>query len=250
MPIPTEGATLPAYDEIVAIWPAADGFDAAAEARDSVLYHGNTLLHTTDGRAWTRLTPAPLPDGVKSGEDIYSHAGVATADGRRIVWQTQEPMELLTTLSTSADGILWMRVPTVASTGAFIELALAPAVGSTGPWLLLGGSATGERWWRSDDMLNWQSDYVVFTGIPRAGLSAITRLGGGYVAVGLEQFDDYTTIPVTLTSRDGAHWAFVEGSVPAPQDGPIFMVDGPAGLVGIGTTDTASAAWLGTDLRR
>jgi hypothetical protein len=250
-PIPSDGSALPDYDEIVAIWPAADGWDAAVEARDSVRYHGNTLLHTKDGRTWTRLTSPPLPIGTKSGEDIYNHAGVASPDGRRVVWQTGDPSIMATTLATSADGATWRGVPSLVSPGAMVNLALAPAAGVAGPWLLLGGTwGSDMRWWRSDDLVNWRSGTVVLTGVDRAGLGAIARLQVGYVAIGIHQLDDYTTIPITMRSSDGVTWSLVEDIAPVPPDAPMFMADGPAGLIGIGGVDVGSAAWLGVDPQR
>jgi hypothetical protein len=253
--IPADGSALPAYDEIVGVWPAGDGWDAAVEARDSVLYHGNTMLHTVDGRTWNRLAPGPLPPGATTGDGVYAHGGVASTDGRRIEWQTRDKdVATESTLATSIDGSHWVDVPSFAGEGAYVGVLLGPEAGKAGPWLVLGNSSTSGRWWRSNDLVTWQMGATSFSGIPQAGIGALARLGDGYIALGVEQLEDYTTIRITLLSPDGATWTFVDATAaspePAPEDAPALMADGPAGLLGIGNVDTSSTIWLGVDLGR
>jgi hypothetical protein len=248
--IPADGSALPDDSELVRAWPADDGWDASVEARDSVLYHGNKLLHSPDGLVWARTKAAPVPEGASSGDDIFSHAGVATSSGLRLLWQVRTvvvPTE--SWLSFMADGAGWTDVPGFDGTGAFVSVGLAPEDDSTGPWLILGTWFNGESHpltsWFSQDLTTWKSGHLSTAGGLAIGGSVLEHWADGYIAVGVEE--DEHELPVTWLSADGTTWSTVVGPEPAPLDGPVFLTSGPAGLIGIGSRE-GSTAWLGVNL--
>jgi hypothetical protein len=252
-PIPSDGSKLPAYSEFARAWPAAGGFDAAVEARDSVLYHGNTLLHSTDGRVWTRLAPGPLPEG-RTPDDIYAHGGAATASGQRLLWQVQDWQSgTTTTLASSPDGRAWTPIAGFDGAGVSIALALGPRSGASGPWLLVGDlsgpTSSSTVAWLSDDLATWRSGSFLISEASSARVTAVVHLAGGHIAVGSWDPEGAQSIPVTWLSMDGTTWSEVASPEPEPTDGPIYMAVGPAGLIGVGSTgDPGSAIWLGADL--
>lgn len=249
-PIPSTGSKLPPYSEIVQIWAAPNGWDAAVEARDSVRNHGNTLLHSADGLVWSRLKAPPLPDGSTSGDDVYSHGGIASAAGRRVVWQIIDPSEITrTALATSADGVSWTSIPGFDGANAVVRVAMAPAGDGTAPWVLFGDRYGPEShtivWWQSDDLQTWRSGTMTATGEPIQAIGAVGTWGDGYIALGTKPPDNYQDIPATWLSADGRAWNPVEVADPSSLDGPVAMTDGPVGLIGVGTSETGSIVWLG-----
>jgi len=250
-PIPSDGSALPAYSEFALAWPAGDGWDAAIEARDSVLYHGDTLVHSKDGFRWVQLESAPLPEGAASGDDIYAHGGVAAPNGRRVLWQVRDKAAPTHSwLSTTSDGSSWTTVPTFDGRGAFVRLALGPADGRDGPWLLAGDQVAGNSQagatWFTDDLATWFTSPLTVRDGSTTRATGLERWKGTYLAVGVSEPINAGSIPVTWLSPDGLTWSEVAGSTPSPVDGPVYVVAGPAGLLGVGTTaDTGAALWFG-----
>jgi hypothetical protein len=237
---------LPRYSQFALAWTAAVGWDAAVEARDSVLYHGNTLLHSSNGLDWTRLPSAPLPEGAASGDDVYAHGGVATTSGRRVVWQVRDKATpTVTSLSTSADGTTWTVIPAFNGAGAFVQFAVGPTAGRDGPWLLAGRGAPGSTAWFTNDLAQWHASSFVATEGGSVSLTALERWVGGYIALGTYDPEAALPTPVTWLSPDGMTWNEIPPTVPPSPDGPVFLAMGPAGMIGIGNAgEDASTAWL------
>lgn len=252
-PLPANGSGLPKYSEMVMIWAAGDGWDAAIEARDSVMYHGNTLLHSKDGLAWTQLASPPLPEGAESGDDIQGHGGAGTPTGERVVWQYREHVAGFdTTLSATQDGTSWTRVPGFDGANAIVRLALAPQGVDGGPWLLIGerdvAGSNGVAVWRSDDMVTWHSELATASGAPLTEITALNWSAGGFIALGSQAGQLHPDPPTTWRSDDGLTWTSVDDPLPKADDRPVFMAFGPAGLVGIGRNgggENGATAWLG-----
>jgi hypothetical protein len=248
-PIPSDGSKLPAYSELVSAWPAGGGWDAAVEARDSVVYHGNILLHSADGLAWTRLSAPPLPEGV-SADRVYAHGGAASASGRRLVWQDYEEETGRVSLATSVDAQTWTEIPGIEGTGIFVRQALGPGGQAEGPWLLSGQAfSSGPRSyaWFSSDLATWRRTSLI-AAEGDADILWVERGGGGYIALGVYYDADGGMIPTTWLSSDGTTWAEV-AAPSSPADGPVHLAAGPAGLIGIGggtADDVGSTIWLGT----
>lgn len=255
-PIPATGARLPDYTELVSIWPAGGGWDAAAEARASVVSTGNALLHSKDGLVWASLKAAPLLKGMTSGKDVNAHGGVSSGTGTLLLWQYSETNGGIyaprTELSTTADGKTWAEVPSFDGQNAYVRFALAPGPIGAGTWLLIGHSDTprGVTWWQSDDLATWRSGPIISTGPPMQSISALSRWGDGYMALGTQDDESYPGRPGTFLSDDGMTWRPAGFVGLGPLDGPFVMAEGPAGLIGIGTDGVDSAVWFGVDPRR
>jgi hypothetical protein len=256
-PIPEDGSKLPAYSELVSAWPAGGGWDAAVEARDSVVSHGNILLHSADGLAWTRLSAPPLPEGV-SVDRVYAHGGAASASGRRLVWQDYEEETGRVSLATSLDAQTWTEIagiegeaiPGIDGTGIFVRQALGPGGQAEGPWLLSGQAfSSGPRSyaWFSSDLATWRRTSLI-AAEGDADILSMERGAGGYIALGAYYDIDGGMIPRTWLSSDGTTWAEV-AAPSSPADGPVHLAAGPAGLIGIGggtADDVGTTIWLGT----
>ena len=247
-PLPSDGSDLPAYSEMVHAWSVGSGWDAAVEARDSVRYHGNTLLHSPDGLAWSRLEAAPLPSGAASGDAVSAHAGVGTGDSRRLVWQVLDDLDWVasppqSTLATSSDGQSWEPISGFDGDGVIVRLGLGPDAGSD-RWLILGdmvdGDQLGTRSWVSDDLVAWRGSDVDGPLARATPLSSVARWRGGYIVHGGDE--DVPGIGIWL-SPDGLVWTEVVGSTPAASDMPEFFATGPAGLLGVGEFDYRAQAW-------
>ena len=241
--LPLDGKKLPAYSVFAHVWPAGDGWDAAVEVRAGMVNHGNMLLHSLDGVTWSRSKAAPLPDGISS-RDIFAHGGVASGDGRRVHWQAQDESHQKTTLATSADGLAWTVVSGFDGKDVMIDAALGPDETGDGTWLLLGGDALGGRWWASNDLHSWRSGAMPITGF---GAASVARSSGGYVAVGDRQPRVWSL--TTAVSTDGTTWSTLEQL--AELDSPVYVVAGPAGVIGVGrdfrSDGPGGAAWLWVD---
>ena len=253
-PIPATGARLPEYTELVSIWPADGGWDAAAEARASVSYSGNSLLHSDDGLVWTSRKSAPLPDGASSGRDVNAHGGVSSANGTRLLWQYTEigaTYAPRSELATTVDGTSWSKVPGFVGTGAIVRFGLAPEATNAAQWLLIGnGSNQVVTWWQSDDLATWRSGPMTAAGSPIQAIFSLGRWAGGYIALGSQDDESYPGVPGTFLSDDGPQWRSAGFVGPEPTNGPILMADGPAGLIGVGSDDSGSSTWVGVDPRR
>jgi hypothetical protein len=247
--MPSDGSSLPDYSRLVRAWPAGDGWDAAVEAQAGVLSQGNVLLHSSNGLLWHRLEAAPLPKGASSGDDINAHAGVASPNGQRLVWQVRDVLDQVkSALSTSADGQTWTRVPAFDGAGAFVHLGLGPEGAASGPWLIIGTVFNGEslpvRSWFSEDLTTWAGGRVSSSGFLSFGSSTLERWAGGYVLLG-QRTGGEDELPVTWVSADGTTWSEVAGPDPALADAPVFLAAGPSGLIGVGSADRGSQVWLG-----
>lgn len=255
-PIPASGARLRDYTELVSIWPADGGWDAAGESRASVVSAGNALLHSKDGLVWSSLKAAPLPGGVSSAREVNGHGGVASGTGTRLVWQYTETTAGVstpqTTLWSTADGLIWAAVASFEDTNTAVRFALAPEATGAGPWLLIGNSyALGAvTWWTSNDLTEWQSGPMITTGAPMQSIFALGRWADGYIVLGSQDGDSYPGRPGTFLSDDGMTWRAAGFVDQAPLNGPIVMADGPAGLIGVGSDEAGSIVWLGVDPRR
>ena len=253
-PIPADGSKLATYSEMVLIWAAASGWDVSVETRSSVMYQGNTLLHSVDGLSWTRGVSPPIPAGADSGTGVNAHGGAGTPTGERVVWQFQD-VPTNVTLSSTEDGVAWSEIPAFDGTDGIVRFALAPQGIDGGPWLLAGARFINDAqvivWWRSDDLVTWQSGPMIPRGEPMQALFAVAREGGGFIALGSEDADSHPGRPSTWLSEDGMTWInAAEERGRAPMDGPMWLAHGPAGLIGIGTTEDGSTAWLGIDRTR
>ncbi len=248
--IPADGSELPMYSEMVLIWAAAGGWDAAVEARSSVVNQGNTLLHSVDGLSWTRLISPPLPAGAHSAIEVNGHGGMGTATGQRVVWQRQEDGPTSTLWSTE-DGTEWSAVPAVDGTHTEMRFALAPNADGQ-PWLLVGGRYNEGQtlvWWRSDDRVAWRSGPITPTEPLMQALFAVAHLRDGFILLGSQDADSHPGRPTTWLSDDGMTWSTVGEFGLEPPDGPMWLADGPAGLIGVGHRDGGSSTWLGVDRR-
>ena len=251
--IPSDGSQLPAFSEFARAWPAADGFDAAIEAHDSVRYHGNGLLHSRDGLVWTRLSAGPLADGT-TADSIYAHGGIGATNGQRLLWQSRDlgSFDPMTSLASSLDGLSWKPIAAFDGTGVSIALTLGPDAGASGPWLLVGDRSTpasgATMAWFSEDLVTWHSGPFRHGTASDPSVSGAARGAGGYVTVGSYRAEDGGSFPVTWRSADGTTWMEVTSAEPEPVDGPTFLAAGPAGMIGLGTTgDPGAAVWIGVD---
>lgn len=242
-PVPADGSGLPRYSELARAWPAAGGWDAAVSVlADTPVHRGNGLLHSSDGLTWTRLAPAPLPDGAASGDDVYAHDGVATTNGRRLTWQVMHDGYGVPTaaLATSADGNTWTRVDGFEGAGVEVTFGLAPAV-KDDPWWLAGYVVAGEnvsvKSWRSDDLATWTMTSLPVAPGNRDGLWALGRWAGLDIILG--RASETSSSAGSWTTGDGMTWEAGTGS-------PRFMTAGPAGLVGaVDAEDGTATIWIG-----
>ncbi len=199
-----------------------------------------------DGQDWAfhpiGTTGFTFPVAVTTGSD-----GTAVAVGRSgklpVAW-------------TSTDGATWAEhaVPTLDASGVAERMT---SVVASPQGYLAGGSVGPElferhaRFWTSADGVAWQpvpDDPAAFAD---AEVRAITRLGDGFVAVGVVGTVQKPTGAVAWTSPDGSSWSRVDD--PAFVDGiAVAVVPAPfGGLVAVGS-DVArheAAAWISPDGR-
>jgi hypothetical protein len=158
---------------------------------------------------------------------------------------------------TTVDGVTWQRhsVPVLGASG--VAERMTTVVASERGYLA-GGSVGPElferhaRFWTSLDGIDWQTvpdDPVAFA---NAEVRAITRIGDGFVAVGVVGTAQQHTAAVAWTSSDGRTWtrvddpSFVAGVAVAVVGAPF------GGLVAVGSDlDRREAvAWTSRDGHR
>ncbi|MBI2782347.1 MAG: hypothetical protein HYX55_11210 [Chloroflexi bacterium] len=157
---------------------------------------------------------------------------------------------------TTKDGIDWQR-HTVAILGGDGTAERMTAVVGGPSGFVAGGSVGPElferhaRFWRSADGIDWTpvaDDRVAFA---NAEVRAITRLGNGFVAVGVVGTAQEHTGAVAWTSPDGATWTRVDDHA---LDGGEAVAVAPApwgGVIAVGATvgRQNAAAWISPDGR-
>lgn len=195
----TIGNSIGSAVEVAAVWTSVDGMawsrvphDEAVFGESDFTWPGLTMNSVTVGG------PGLVAVGhLMSNQGTYSNA---------VVW-------------TSADGIIWSRVPhddaifgrkelSRCCTSMHSVIAGGPGlVAVGGDWLDgEGGRATV---WTSVDGITWSRvphDEAVFGD---AGLSSVTAGGPGLVAVGSAGFEEDGPIAAVWTSEDGVTWSRV-----------------------------------------
>jgi hypothetical protein len=233
-----------------AAWPVATGgWDAALSFNAGAGGNGRSLWRSPDGSNWTELTPVPVPDTPRAGDD-WQHGGVADASGRRVVWQAWVVPDFsdadaptytrLTTLSVSADGQTWSSLDSFPGAGVNVGSGVAPS-GSARRWVFTGesdvasGSPTHKFIWSSEDLLNWTTTTFDASSCGSAGgIDDLVLTQSGYVAVGWSAEND-AACRETWLSEDGAAWTPLPPvGMPDGADLPGLIADGPAGVIGIG----------------
>ena len=199
---------------------------------------------SADGLTWRiheiGASEFTFPEALASGSD-----GTVVAVGR----SGRSPLAW-----TTRDGITWQPhdVATLGSDGT-PERMTTVAAGTRG--YVAGGSVGPElaerhaRFWTSADGSTWApvpDDAVAFAD---AEVRAVTRFGGGFVAVGVLGDAQAQTGAVAWTSPDGRTWERIDS--PAFDEGKaVAVVESPAGgLVAVGTTveRREAVAWTSPD---
>ena len=202
---------------------------------------------SADGTAWAFHATLGETDFTFPVSLALGTHGTTVAVGR----SGKEPVAWTTT-----DGVDWQR-RSVAILGhdGTAERMTAIVAGPDG--FVAGGSVGPElferhaRFWLSADGLDWTpvaDDPVAFA---NAEVRAITRLGDGFVAVGVVGTAQEHTGADAWTSPDGLTWTLVDD---AAFDGGEAVSVAPApwgGLVAVGSTvgRKNAAAWISTDGR-
>jgi hypothetical protein len=183
---------------------------------DRLVAVGYTAIHgvgkadawtSTDGTHWA-LSEIDATPGSFSVSIVASRAGGFVAVGRSgsaaAAW-------------TSADGAAWRRASVAGHAGAggepVAERMTIVVAGEDG--FLAGGSSGPElldrraRFWTSPDGRAWKAvaDADAFDGVE---VAAITRVGGGYLAMGRLGDGQRGTGTVVLRSDDGADWRRID----------------------------------------
>lgn len=188
---------------------------------------------SSDGATWSihlmGTTDFTVPTSLAAGVD-RTVVAVGRSGNVPVAW-------------TTVDGIEWSRHQVPVLGGDVAERMTAVAAGGHG--YVAGGSVGPEiferhaRFWTSTDGVDWRplpDDPEAFA---NADVRAITRLGDGFVAVGVVGSAQQHTGAVAWTSEDGVAWTRV--------DDPSFV----AGLaVSIAATPGGGLVAVGSDLDR
>jgi hypothetical protein len=245
--------------EFVAAWPVpTGGWDAALSYWQGESLTGRDLWHSSDGIHWTELAPAPAADVGSMTEFPFDHAGAADQAGRRVVWEVWfvgGEHNSDTTLATSPDGMAWTPVPGVAGPGTDIEAGVGPT-GALSRWVLVGGSGIGEDYtssvptaWTSDDRLDWTATVLPFVAecaedeeeCGGEWVTSVVPTSDGYVAGSAGWYGSGEF--VTWSSEDGLAWVRLPfDATTGVHGGPGTVLDGPAGVIGVGLTEDGEAA--------
>lgn len=203
---------------------------------------------TTAIADWARL---PDPFGKAAGGELDAVA--ANQGGFLAVGSTGGATPAGVAIS-SADGLSWSApVNLPGGTNAYVDaVAVGPdlivaAGSSSGCCGQAGGKALV---WTSRDGSTWKQ-VADQAGFANAGISGVTAVGKGFVAVGIANTTESSNDAAFWFSPDGASWSRLT-SVPGLKTGWMHGVTaGTAGIVAIGTRGDPntgpSAAWTSTD---
>jgi hypothetical protein len=214
------------------------------------------VLHSGDGRTWTRLPSPPLRDAAATAAEVATHAGAALPGGGRLLWQVwerwrDEELSIETTLASSVDGRSWEELARLGE-GSQVVAAVGRSDWKDG-WLLAGAMVDPDHGseptvWTSMDLREWTAIALPMPpGAWTASITDVDDFGTGYVAVGTWRDDAGVEWGATWLSANGAAWflmPWAEGDVPV--DAPVFMSNGAMGLAAVGfdSNDVADvAAW-------
>jgi hypothetical protein len=250
--------------EFVAAWPAASGgWDAASSTWYGDCLGGQDLWHSDDGLAWAQLTPSPPAPW--EGYDPGVPVGIASASGRSLLAASERGGDG-TTLSTREDGGSWTVLEDFPGQGVLVWAGVPPVGGMT-RWVLGGGQGPLEGptvpvAWSSEDLVSWKATRLSVhpSSIPWSeGGAVVTAVNAlvvterGYVAVGAAMdtglagaADASVASHETWVSDDAITWIQLPGAGrPMLDFGPGLLADGPAGVIGVGSTHTdgESAVW-------
>jgi hypothetical protein len=195
-------------------------------------------IHLTIG-ATTFTFPVSLAAGADGGVVAVGRSGQ-----KPVAW-------------TSADGVAWQErsVPLLEESDVAERMTTVVASASG---FVAGGSAGPElfdrhaRFWTSADGAAWTSAPDDAEAFANAEVRAITKVGDGFVAVGVAGSAQHPTGAVAWTSADGSSWTRVDD--PSFADGiAVAVVPAPfGGLVAVGSDvgRKEAVAWTSPDGRQ
>ena len=202
---------------------------------------------STDGQTWSihllGTTAFTFPVAVAVGPD-GSVVAVGRSGSKPVAW-------------TSRDGATWTEhgAPLLGTSG-IAERMTSVVAGPAG--FIAGGSVGPElfdrhaRFWTSADGVVWQSVADDPRAFANAEVRSISRLGDGYVAVGVVGTAQHPSAAAAWTSPDGQRWTRVDD--PSFADGiAVAVAPSPSGGVVAVGSDVArheATAWISADGRR
>jgi hypothetical protein len=213
-----------------AVWTSPDGVTWSSVSHDEAVFGG-------PGDQWMSDVTLGGPGLVVVGHETTTRGAHRSHPA---VW-------------TSADGVIWSRVPPSDSVPRGDREQFMTAVTAGGPGLVAVGGGDGDATiptvWTSPDGINWSEvpGQAAFAGgsggYPQ--ISSVTTGGPGLVAVG---WIDYQA--AVWTSPDGVAWSRV------PHDDSIFgeswtsmseVIDVGSGLIAVGVSNGHAAVWTSPD---
>jgi hypothetical protein len=199
-----------------------------------------------DGQAWSL-------EAIGSTENTFPVAMAVGSDGAVVAVGRSGSSPLAW---TSSDGRDWQTHP-VAILGDGQVAERMTTVVATADGFLAGGSLGPElsdrhaRFWRSTDGMTWEPVPDDAAAFANAEVTAISRLGDGYVAIGLIGSVQEITGSVAWTSPDGVSWTRVAAA--ALQAGrAVALAEAPfGGLAAVGSDlgEREAFAWVSPDGR-
>ena len=205
--------------------------------------------------AWTS------PDGIEwavhpmgTTDFTFPVSLVTLADGTLVAVGRSGPRPVAW---TSPDGLTWAEHP-VSILGDGTVAERMTSVMSIDNGLLAGGSVGPElgerhaRFWRSTDGVTWVPSPDDADAFAEAEVRALTRLGDGFVAIGLIGSAQETVGSVAWLSRDGETWERVDDAALATGKTLALSTAPWGGVVAVGSEfDRREAAvWSSSDGRR
>lgn len=210
-----------------AVWVSGNGIVWSRVPHDSAIFGGSGEQEIRDV---TRGESGLVAVGLDS-----SRSGIDAA-----VW-------------TSADGLVWARVPHVALLGGPGNQEMRSVTATASGFVAVGSDQSDAAVWMSSNGLAWARapELAILGGPGRQEMRSVTAGGPGLVAVGLDGAD-----AAIWTSPDGLAWATAlhEGAAAVlgsteNESGPInsVIVGGP-GLVAVGfATGSGAAVWTSVE---
>ena len=234
-------------------WDVTQAFYTGDDSDDGP-FVGPVLWHSDDGISWRKLRGKPSEPTTDC--DPYWSAdafdALADRDGRRLaieypgMWCEDDEEEEESaaveptgpTVSISSDGRRYDRIGEFPGFGG-IDAALAPI--GIGPWVLVGARHLSDpdaevtiseaAVSTSNDLATWTTSVLPVPAGATASIWDLVHGSVGYVATGVASSPSRN---VTWLSGDATSWRIADVE-PAEGLSPGALVDGPAGILGLGS---------------